>query len=46
MSQHRDKTRQMTELSIWVLQDYDKEEWVLKQSVDFFQAVWKNELPS
>jgi len=46
LSQHKDNTRQMTELSIWVLQDYDAEEWVLKQSVDFFQAVWKNELPS
>ena len=37
MSQHRDKTRQMTELSIWVLQDYNKEEWVLKHSVSFLQ---------
>ncbi|KAG2630896.1 hypothetical protein PVAP13_3KG556100 [Panicum virgatum] len=37
MSQHRDDTRQMTELSIWVLQDYDTEEWVLKHSVPFLQ---------
>jgi len=27
----------MTELSIWVLQDYDTEEWVLKHNVSFMQ---------
>ncbi|RCV19575.1 hypothetical protein SETIT_3G396800v2 [Setaria italica] len=37
VSQHKDNTRQMTELSIWVLRDYDAEEWVLKHSVDFFK---------
>ncbi|KAG2622297.1 F-box protein At5g07610-like [Panicum virgatum] len=37
MSQHRDNTRQMTELSIWALQDYGTEEWVLKHSASFLQ---------
>jgi hypothetical protein len=37
MSEYRDDTRQMTELSIWVLQDYHTEEWVLKHSVPFLQ---------
>ncbi|CAN6357162.1 unnamed protein product [Urochloa humidicola] len=37
MTQHRDSTSNMTELSIWVLQDYDAEEWVLKHSVTFLQ---------
>jgi hypothetical protein len=31
-------------LSIWVLKDYDTEEWVLKHSVTFPQRVWENEL--
>ncbi|CAL4904933.1 unnamed protein product [Urochloa decumbens] len=37
MTQHRDSTSEMTALSIWVLQDYDAEEWVLKHSVTFLQ---------
>ena len=37
MSQHRDNTRQMTELSIWALQDYGTEEWVLKHSASFLR---------
>ncbi|CAL4904934.1 unnamed protein product [Urochloa decumbens] len=37
MTQHRDSTSEMTKLSIWVLQDYDAEEWVLKHSVTFLQ---------
>ncbi|CAN6352458.1 unnamed protein product [Urochloa humidicola] len=30
-----DKARDTTELSVWVLEDYDMEEWVLKHSVTF-----------
>ncbi|RCV19573.1 hypothetical protein SETIT_3G396600v2 [Setaria italica] len=37
MNQHGDSTGDMTGLSIWVLQDYDTEEWVLKHSVTFMQ---------
>jgi hypothetical protein len=37
MTKHRDTTRKMTELSIWVLHDYDAEEWVLKHSVTYFK---------
>jgi len=37
MSQHRDDPRLMTQLSIWVLQDYNTEDWVLKHSVPFLQ---------
>ncbi|CAN6343270.1 unnamed protein product [Urochloa humidicola] len=37
MTQHRDSTSKMTELSIWVLQGYDTNEWVLKHSVTFLQ---------
>ncbi|CAN6357160.1 unnamed protein product [Urochloa humidicola] len=33
MNQHRDNA----ELSIWALEDYDAEEWVLKHSVTFLQ---------
>ena len=42
VSEHKDNTRQITELSISVLQDYDAEE----AQCGFFQAVWKNELRS
>ncbi|CAM0147252.1 unnamed protein product [Urochloa decumbens] len=37
LSQRTDDTSQMSELSIWVLQDYDAEEWVLKHRVTFFK---------
>ncbi|CAM0147253.1 unnamed protein product [Urochloa decumbens] len=37
MTQHRDSTSEMTQLSIWVLQDYDAEKWVVKHSVTFLQ---------
>ncbi|CAN6339059.1 unnamed protein product [Urochloa humidicola] len=37
LSQHSDDTSQMTELSIWVLQDYDAGEWALKHRVTFFK---------
>ncbi|KAF8762998.1 hypothetical protein HU200_008845 [Digitaria exilis] len=35
VDEHKDITRGMAELSIWVLQDYYAEEWVLKHSVSF-----------
>ncbi|CAN6222512.1 unnamed protein product [Urochloa humidicola] len=34
ISRHR-KTVETTELSVWVLEDYETEEWVLKHSVSF-----------
>ncbi|CAN6335162.1 unnamed protein product [Urochloa humidicola] len=37
MTQHRDSNSEKTQLSIWVLQDYDAEGWVLKHSVPFLQ---------
>ncbi|CAN6329982.1 unnamed protein product [Urochloa humidicola] len=37
MIQHGDSTSEMTALSIWVLDHYDAEEWVLKHSVTFLQ---------
>ncbi|KAJ1261286.1 hypothetical protein BS78_09G017100 [Paspalum vaginatum] len=37
MTKHGDKGRQITELCIWVLQDYDAEEWVLKHRVSFLR---------
>nr|CAB3488035.1 unnamed protein product [Digitaria exilis] len=33
VNEHGDSTDEMTGLSIWVLQDYDKEEWVLKHTL-------------
>ncbi|KAF8655640.1 hypothetical protein HU200_060957 [Digitaria exilis] len=35
VDEHKDIARGMAELSIWVLQDYYAEEWVLKHSVSF-----------
>jgi hypothetical protein len=35
MSRRTDSTSQMTELSIWVLQEYNTEDWVLKHKVSF-----------
>ncbi|CAL4890803.1 unnamed protein product [Urochloa decumbens] len=37
MIQHEGSTGEMTGLSIWVLHDYDAEEWVLKHNVTFLQ---------
>jgi len=37
MSLDTGDTSDMNELFIWVLQDYDTEEWVLKHSVPFLQ---------
>lgn len=37
MSVHTGNLVQMTQLSIWVLEDYDAEKWVLRDNVSFFQ---------
>jgi hypothetical protein len=34
---------QSCELSIWVLQDYDRQEWLLKDT-ELSEALWKKEL--
>ena len=34
----------VTELSAWVLEDYDAEEWKLKHT-ELFGAVWEKQLP-
>ena len=41
MSLDTGDTSDMNELFIWVLQDYDTEEWVLKHSVSMFQLFGK-----
>ncbi|RCV19572.1 hypothetical protein SETIT_3G396500v2 [Setaria italica] len=37
LSRRTDSTSKMTELSIWVLQEYNTEDWVLKHRVTFLQ---------
>ncbi|TKW30879.1 hypothetical protein SEVIR_2G067100v4 [Setaria viridis] len=46
MSVHTGDLVQMTQLSIWVLEDYDAEKWVLIEGqCELLPAVWKNEMP-
>lgn len=41
MSGHSDQIGHMTELSIWVLEDYGTEQWILKDSVSWLQLFGK-----